>query len=396
MSDSPADGINQRLLVVGSSETYLRMLRFFFTKAGYEVETAETGEKALRATAGGVPDAVLCEEVLPDMDGLQLVRQLRASPVTFKVPVMVLSAGASDAKLQAAVAAGANESVRRDAKPQDIGEALAKMLIAVAPSDSPPGDASRAHTITVLSARGGSGKTFLATNIGVAMAQRKGETTCLLDLNLEFGTTAMMLDLRPMYTLRDVAEAAVSDVSDAEFDGMLLRHSSGLRVVPAVAQPGDSELIPEGSLPRIIERLRRLYDHLVVDGRPSFREVMLDLWENSDSLLITCPPEVISVLVTRSLLEAFGVINIDPDKIIVVVNQVAPKARLTSAQVERGLGQQTFTIPYGGEQLYRSVDVGKAYLLERPNDGSAQAVRKLAEELLRRHASRLRMASRAS
>jgi hypothetical protein len=64
--------------------------------------------------------------------------------------------------------------------------------------------------------------------------------------------------------------------------------------------------------------------------------------------------------------------------------------------VERGLGQQTFTIPYGGEQLYRSVDVGKAYLLERPNDGSAQAVRKLAEELLRRHASRLRMASRAS
>jgi pilus assembly protein CpaE len=309
---------------------------------------------------------------------------------------MVLSVNASDARIQAAMAAGANDAIRRDAKPQDIGEALVRMLIAVTPSEETPPHPSRAHTITVLSARGGSGKTFLATNIGVAMAQRRGETTCLLDLNLEFGTTAMMLDLRPMYTLRDVAEAAISEVSDAEFDGMLLRHSSGLRVVPAVAQPGDSELIPEGSLPKIIERLRRLYDHLVVDGRPSSREVMLDLWENSDSLLITCPPEVISVLVTRSLLEAFGVINVDSDKIIVVVNQVAPKARLTSAQVERGLGQQTFTIPYGGEQLYRSVDVGKAYLLERPNDASAQAVRKLAEDLLRRHASRLRVATQAS
>jgi pilus assembly protein CpaE len=396
MSDSAANGVNRRILVVGGSETYLRMLHFYFSKAGYEVETARTGERALRATAGGVPDAVLCDEALPDMDGLQLVRQLRASPVTHKVPVMVLSANSSDAKIQAALAAGANDSIRRDAKPQDIGDAVTRMLSEVAPPDEAPADPSRAHTITVLSARGGSGKTFLATNIGVALGQRKGETTCLLDLNLEFGTTAMMLDLRPMYTLRDVAEAAVSDASDAEFDAMLLRHSSGLRVVPAVAQPGDSELIPEGSLPRIIERLRRLYDHLVVDGRPSFREVMLDLWEHSDSLLITCPPEVISVLVTRSLLEAFAVLNVDADKIIVVVNQVAPKARLTSAQVERGLGQQTFTIPYGGEQLYRSVDVGKAYLLERPNDASAQAVRKLAEDLLRRHASRLRMSSRAS
>src|ERR1700716_340384 len=103
MSEILSSGINQRILVVGSSETYLRMLRFYFTKAGYEVETAQTGEKALRATASGVPDAVLCEESLPDMDGLQLVRQLRASPVTFKVPVMVLSGDASDTRIHAAM-----------------------------------------------------------------------------------------------------------------------------------------------------------------------------------------------------------------------------------------------------------------------------------------------------
>ena len=397
MSESPTLATNERILVVAGSETHLRMLRFYLTKAGYDVETAQTGERALRATAsGGIPDAVICEDVLPDMDGLQLVRQLRASPVTFKVPIMVLSASASDGKIQAATAAGANECLRKDAKAQDIGDALGRMLATVAPASDPADtEGTRAHTVTVISARGGSGKTFLATNLGVAFAQRQGETTCLLDLNLEFGTTAMMLDLRPMYTLRDVAEAAVSDVSDAEFDGMLLRHSSGLRVVPAVAQPGDSELIPEGSLPKIIERLRRMYDHLVVDGRPSFREVMLDLWENSDSLLITCPPEVISVLVTRSLLEAFAVINIDPIKIMVVTNQVAPKARLTTAQVERGLGQESFQIPYGGEQLYRAVDVGKAYILERPNDLSALAIRKLADELLRRRALPGRVAADA-
>jgi len=204
-----------------------------------------------------------------------------------------------------------------------------------------------------------------------------------------------MLDLRPVYTLRDVAEAAISDVSDVEFDGMLLRHSSGLRVVPAVARPGDSELIPEGSLPKIIERLRRLYDHLVVDGRPSFREVMLDLWEHSDHLVITCPPEVISVLVTRSLLEAVEVLAIDQAKILLVVNHLAPKARLTAQQVERGLGQAAYTVPYGGEQLHRAVDVGRAYILERPGDPTAMALQKLAGDLVERHAARAEVAAAA-
>jgi len=368
------------------------MLRFYFTKAGYDVQTVSDGDKALRFVTAEMPDALITDESLPGMDGLQLVRQLRASPVTSKLPVLMLVAGGGDSRVQAAIGAGATEAIRRDARIQDIGERVASLVAASAASAPPLGtiedsDAApvrQAHTVTLLSARGGSGKSLLSTNLGVALAQRPGETTVLLDLNLEFGATAMMLDLRPVYTLRDIADAVMNDVSDTEFDGMLLRHSSGLRVVPAVAQPGDSELIPDGALPRIVDRLRRLYDHVVVDGRPSFREFMLDLWENSDTLLIMCPPEVVSVLVTRSLLEAFGVINISPEKVLIILNNVAPKARLNSSQVERGLGSPTFTVPYGGEQLYRSVDVGKSFVLEAPKEPFSVAIRKLADLLVSR------------
>jgi pilus assembly protein CpaE len=385
------------LLLVSSSDTYVRMLRFYFTKAGYEVESVRNTELALRSMQSQLPDVVLCEEELSGTDGLQLLRQLRASPVTARLPVLALVSSGSEQKVQSAIAAGANDAIRRDANVQDIAGKVTAMLTAAGePAERQEDESAVAHTVTVLSARGGSGKTLLATNLGVALAQRKRETAVLLDLNLEFGTTAMMLDLRPIYTLRDIADAALNDVSDAEFDGMLLRHSSGLRVVPAVGQPGDSELIPEGSLPRIIERLRRLYDHVMVDGRPSFREFMLDLWENSDTLLIACPPEVISVLVTRALLEAFGVINIDRDKVLIALNQVAPRARLSASQVEKGLGQSTFTVPYGGDALVRSVDTGKPYVLERPNEPTAIAIKRLADVLLERHKVRSRRSAAAA
>jgi len=385
-SAEPQDIIG-RLLVVSTSDTFVRMLRFYFAKLGYDVQWVRAVEPALRSITDSLPDVVITEDQLSGQDGLQLVRHLRSSPVTARLPVLVLVPGGSEARSQAALAAGANEVLRRDTNLQEMGDHLTALRTAAsAPTEEGGGErpAKVAHTVTILSARGGSGKTLLATNLGVALAQRKRETAVLLDLNLEFGTTAMMLDLRPVYTLRDIADAVDSEVSDAEFDSMLLRHQSGLRVVPAVGQPGDSELIPEGSLPRIIERLRRLYDHVVVDGRPSFREFMLDLWENSDTLLITCPPEVVSVLVTRALLEAFNVIHVRPEKVLIVLNNVAPKARLSAAQVEKGLGKPTFTIPYGGDPLYRSVDVGKVYLLERPNDPTAVAIKTLADQLVER------------
>jgi pilus assembly protein CpaE len=366
------------------------MLRFYFTREGFEVEAARTGDAALRELAQTAYDAVICDEGLPGMEITQLLRQLRASPITVNVPVLLLVSNTNHA--EALVKAGATDVAKRDAKPEDLGAQITAMVAATTPQVTRTGRGQGAHTVTVVSSRGGIGKSFLATNIGVLLAGRRGETAVLADLNLEFGTTAIMLDLRPMYTLRDIAEAVLSNVDDREFDAMLLRHTSGLRVLPAVAQPGDSELIPEGSLPRIMERLRGLYDHVVIDGRPSFREFMLDLWEQSDTLLIACPPEVVSVLVTRSLLEAFNVVGVEPDKALIVLNQVAAKARLTPQQVEKGLNRATFSVPHGGEQLARSIDIGKAYVLENPNEPAAQALKKLTEQLIARFRERARLA----
>ncbi|HEV3234937.1 MAG TPA: AAA family ATPase [Candidatus Dormibacteraeota bacterium] len=251
----------------------------------------------------------------------------------------------------------------------------------------PPGQpASRraANTVTVLSARGGSGKTTLATNLAVALAERRGESAVLLDLNLEFGTTAIALDLRPRYTLRDIANAIESDVSDTELDALLLAHRSGLRLVPALGEPGDSELIPDGGLPRLINRLRHTYDHVIVDGRPSFRDFMLDLWETSDTLLVTCPPDVVSVLLTRAMLDAFSVVRVNHDKVLIVLNEVTPRARLTLSQVQKGLGTATFAVPYGGDALLTAADLGQVYIQQRPKDPAAVALWRLADQVAER------------
>jgi pilus assembly protein CpaE len=368
----------KRLLVVAEGESFLRQLRYHFTQAGYTVDTVQTNAEAIQRLATGTPIAVLCEHAPPAADALQLVSQLRSSPLTRTTPLLVLLYAAAEARGKMLLAAGADECLRRDIPLAELSDRVERAILDGRARQAATPDLP-ATTTTVLGARGGSGKTMLATNIAVLLAQRPAQTVVLLDLNLEFGTAAMMLDQRPTYSLREIAEAVTRDASDAEFDSLLLRHPSGLRVVPAAGRPGDSELIPEAAIAGVIARLRRLYDHLVVDCRPSFRETMLDLWEVSETLLVTCPPEVISVLLTRSLLDALTDIKISPEKVMVLINQVAPKARLSPEQVEKGLGRSAHRIPYGGEQLYRSVDVGRSFVLERPNDATAQAIRRVAE-----------------
>lgn len=387
--------MERRLLIVAEADTLLRALRFHFTEAGYHVDAAPSNEGALRLIATGLPSAVVLEDAPPGADAMQMVRQLQSSPLTKDIPIVVLSYASQSAKSTALLALGASESLKRDTPLPEIEAAIDRLLEASA-SRPAAAKSKLANTITVLGARGGSGKTVLATNLGVLLAERPGETTVLVDLNLEFGTVAMMLDLRPAYTLREIADASLNDVSDAVFDSFLLRHPSGLRVIPAVAQPGDSELIPSGAIPRIIERLRRLYDNVIVDSRPSFRETALDLWDASDTLLVTCPPEVVSVLLTRSLLDAFATVKIDARKVLLVLNQVAPKARLTAAQVEKSLGVPTYPVPYGGDNLYRAVDVGKTYVHERPSDPTAQALRRLVPLLVERHQGQGAVSSQAS
>jgi pilus assembly protein CpaE len=304
--------------------------------------------------------------------------------------VLVLINRYSDSRRLAVLDAGANDGASREAPIQEIADRVSALVATATTAEDPPRapTPAGAHTITVLGARGGSGKTMLATNLAAALAQERGETAVLLDLNLEFGTSAYMLNLRPQAPLNEIADAAAAGASDAEFDAMLLRHPSGLRLLAAPVQPGDSELISVASLSAVIRRLRTLYDHVIIDARPSFRDFMLDLWENSDALIVPCPPEVISVLLTRALLDAFEIIGIDQGKTIVVLNQVGSRPRLSQAQAEKGLRRAVQLLPHGGDLLQHSVDAGKPIVLEGGDHPTAVGLRQLTKQLLERRNTR--------
>jgi two-component system KDP operon response regulator KdpE len=110
-----------RILVVDDEQQIQRFLRPSLTAAGYDVVAAATGAEALRLAAQAAPEAVLLDLGLPDIDGKDIIAQLRTWS---DVPVIVLSARDREAEKIAALDLGANDYV---GKPFGIGELLARL-----------------------------------------------------------------------------------------------------------------------------------------------------------------------------------------------------------------------------------------------------------------------------
>ena len=92
MQDAPAKS-EARLLVVDDEPTILELLAGTLRFAGFDVLTAVSGAEALRAAAAARPDLILLDVMMPDCDGFDVIRRIRAGGP--RVPVIFLTARAS-------------------------------------------------------------------------------------------------------------------------------------------------------------------------------------------------------------------------------------------------------------------------------------------------------------
>src|SRR5215203_5852874 len=111
-----------RILVVDDDRSVRDAVRRALTLAGYEVQLAEGGQQALTQVAAGVPDAVVLDIGMPDVDGLEVCRRLRGAGN--RVPVLMLTARDAVEDRIDGLDAGADDYL---VKPFDVGELRARL-----------------------------------------------------------------------------------------------------------------------------------------------------------------------------------------------------------------------------------------------------------------------------
>ncbi len=122
-----------KILLVEDNEMNRDMLSRRLQKKGFEVVMAFDGKKGVEMALAEKPDLILMDMSLPELDGWEATRQIKANPTTQKVPVIALTAHAMSGDREKALAAGCDDY---DTKPIELVRLLEKMSALLARSGS--------------------------------------------------------------------------------------------------------------------------------------------------------------------------------------------------------------------------------------------------------------------
>ncbi|MGA2244301.1 MAG: response regulator [Verrucomicrobiota bacterium] len=129
---------NPQKILIADDEIYmLRLLDMTFKKGGYAVISCRDGQEALALAATAQPSLIVLDIMMPGLDGLGALRQLKGNPATRGIPVVVLSAKGHALTRAEAVLAGAVLFLAKPFSPNQLLSETKKILTPSAP-ETPP------------------------------------------------------------------------------------------------------------------------------------------------------------------------------------------------------------------------------------------------------------------
>jgi pilus assembly protein CpaE len=257
-----------------------------------------------------------------------------------RVPLILAAYGEPNGIVETGLAVGAADVLVLPQPAETLVFALRKAAAAAASAN---GD--RGKVVTVFSPKGGSGKTVLATNLAAATA-RSGVDTLLIDLDLQFGDSALTLAVSPRATIADLA-ASAGDVDVEKLKAFVSTDSrTGLSLLPSPKRPEEADLVGAPQLAAILEAARSGFGAVVIDTGPLFDAPMLAALDHSEQLLLICNPEVTSLKNVRIGLETIDRLGFPRERVSLVANRIGAAGAVARDDIEDALDTKiAFELP---------------------------------------------------
>jgi len=234
--------------------------------------------------------------------------------------------------------------------------------------------------ITVFGAKGGLGKSTIAANLAVKLAEKR-KKVALVDLDLQFGDLNIFLDIEPKETITELVQEVITPNIDSVRSYMTV-HSSGVHVLCAPRSPEYAELVSPERVLSLLSLLRSYYDYVIIDTAPSFSEVNITAIESS-SLIFFVTGLDISILknskLSISLLESLQ----QTDKVRVIVNRAVDMSSITINDVQKIIGYPIWAkIPSDYKVAVNALNRGIPFVTSSSASKLSQSISDLADILV--------------
>ncbi len=282
-----------------------------------------------------------------------------------------------------AVLAGARDILLRNATPNDLHDSLlqahrADAIRSVGSTHDP--NAPTGSIISVFGVKGGVGKTTLATNLAVALAQESSASVALVDLDVPFGDVALMLDIHPERDILDALDESVLDELE-RLQSLLVRTEHGVHVLSSPLAPDDAGAIDSRRVGRLLLRLAALHQFVLVDTPVGLTELTAASLDVAELGMLVTTPEIAALRRTHACLRLLQGLEFPTNKLQLVLNRVASKTRVSESEAIDALGHPVTWRIANDYAAMQSAALGQPVVLSQPKSNISRDIRLIARQL---------------
>lgn len=364
-----------KIALISPNISNLREMAGVLAGWSHHVVTVEGGKTKMRAVAEQEsPDLMLVEGMCCDPDELSHVEYVSTHHA--HIAVVLLCATHTPEFLMQSMRTGVREVLPSPAST----EALRAMVARVEAKLKGALIKRQGKILAFLPCKGGSGATFLATNLGYHLAE--SSSVLLIDLNLQFGDALSFVhDGKPASTLADVAH------NIARLDASLLAASAvnvaqNYSILAAPEDLSQAMEIKQEHIEAILELAVTQYDFVLLDMSRTLDTLSIKALDRAYRIFPVIQAGLPSIHNASKLLTVFRSLGYSPDKTEVIVNRFEKGGSISTDDLRKSLGKVVFrTVPNSYKDVNSSIDQGTVLARVARSNSVAKTLAEFADSL---------------
>jgi CheY-like chemotaxis protein/MinD-like ATPase involved in chromosome partitioning or flagellar assembly len=378
----------EKILIIDDDIDTLKLVGLMLQKQGYTIVAASNGPQGLEQAERENPDLILLDVMMPEMDGYEVTKRLRANPLTTNTPILMFTAKTQLDDKVTGFEAGADDYLTKPTHPSELHAHVKALLARTSkgklsttplPTDIP------ALTIGVLAPRGGQGVSTVAVNLGHALRMATKADVIVAELRPGMGSIGPdMGDPNPK-ALTDLLTGNVGEMTRQKVKEDLYVHETGLRLLFGSTQPKDASLVNSlAPMEALVNRLTFLTPYLILDLGAGLTPLVQKMISFCNLVFVLAEPVPNAVSHSKMLMDDIADLGISRQCIkVVVVNRIRSDTQINMSQLEELLGQTpVVAITPAPELMYMSARGKTTAIAARPDSLTAQQFNKLATVVL--------------
>ncbi len=322
------------------------------------------------------PNFVFVSTINNSQDVFSLIEKITL--INNKIKFIVMASSYDTNSVIKAMRAGAREFLPKPLIKEDFINTVNRLKEQFSGNESN----TNCKIITTFSNKGGIGKTSIATNLALEIANITKEKVAIVDMNFQLGDVATFLDIKPSFDISYVVKNI--DGTDSNFlESTLDRYKdTSLYVLADPPYMEQSKDITPEQITKLFEELRKSFSYVIVDTSNVFDGKTITVLDNTDFIMLVTIVNLPAIRNCQRCLDVFERLGYSKDKSKIVINRYMENDEVTVEDVENALNKKVYwKIPNNYFTIMSSINKGLPVEYINPSSNIAQSFRELATVL---------------